>query len=297
MMRFVDIKNDVAFRKIFGNQKKSICLISFLNAVLNLEGNNRIVKVTIINPYILPNSHDGKSSIIDVRATDQKNRRFVVEMQVGNKKGFEKRVQFYTARDYSAQIEKGEDYLKLKPTYFIGILDFNIGKGKNYVAKHFFVEEETGENVLDDIQFRFIQLSKFKKKIHELVTMIDKWTYFIKHAEKLQMIPNDIEDEGLITAYTEADKFTWKKNDLIAYDNASMRIQDERGAKEFARDEGKAEGIELGIELGEERKEKDAIIGLYENGVPVSIIALSLKIHEDKVSQIINEYLKSRNSK
>ena len=41
--------------------------------------------------------------------------------------------------------------------------------------------------------------------------MIDKWTYFIKHAEKLQMIPNDIEDEGLITAYREADKFTWKK--------------------------------------------------------------------------------------
>ena len=84
-----------------------------------------------------------------------------------------------------------------------------------------------------------------------------------------------------------------------------MRIQDERGAKEFARDKGKAEGIEigivqgieLGIEQGEERKEKDAIIGLYENSVPVPIIALSLKIHEDKVNQIINEYLESKNNK
>ncbi len=29
-MKFVDIKNDIAFRKVFGNAKKTICLISFL---------------------------------------------------------------------------------------------------------------------------------------------------------------------------------------------------------------------------------------------------------------------------
>ncbi len=30
-MQFVDVKNDIAFRKIFGNDKKSSPLISFLN--------------------------------------------------------------------------------------------------------------------------------------------------------------------------------------------------------------------------------------------------------------------------
>ena len=53
-MRFVDIKNDVAFRKIFGNKKKTKCLISFLNAVLELEGSNQVVRVTMIDPYRLP---------------------------------------------------------------------------------------------------------------------------------------------------------------------------------------------------------------------------------------------------
>ncbi|MBK9461689.1 MAG: Rpn family recombination-promoting nuclease/putative transposase [Sphingobacteriales bacterium] len=129
-MRFADIKNDVAFRKIFGNQKKSIVLVSFLNAVLDLEGLNRITKVTIINPYLLPRIAGEKASIIDVRATDQRGRQFIVEMQVADKKGFEKRVQFYTSRDYSMQIEKGEDYPKLKPTYFIGILNLALDLGK-----------------------------------------------------------------------------------------------------------------------------------------------------------------------
>ena len=36
-MTFVDRENDVAFRKIFGNKKKTKSLISFLNAVLELE--------------------------------------------------------------------------------------------------------------------------------------------------------------------------------------------------------------------------------------------------------------------
>ena len=36
-MKFVDVKNDVAFRKIFGNENKKVILISFLNAVLGLE--------------------------------------------------------------------------------------------------------------------------------------------------------------------------------------------------------------------------------------------------------------------
>jgi hypothetical protein len=39
-MKFADPKNDVAFRKIFGNEAKKVILISFLNSVLNLEGRN-----------------------------------------------------------------------------------------------------------------------------------------------------------------------------------------------------------------------------------------------------------------
>jgi len=37
-MKFVDIKNDIAFRKIFGNENKKEILIYFLNAVLGLTG-------------------------------------------------------------------------------------------------------------------------------------------------------------------------------------------------------------------------------------------------------------------
>lgn len=228
-MKFVDVKNDIAFRKIFGNKKKTQILISFLNAVLQLEGKQRIVTVRIENPYQFPRIAGEKSSIIDVRATEDSGRQFVVEMQVAEPDGFDKRVQYYASRDYSMQISSGDDYIKLKPTVFIGILAFSYFKGSDYLSYHSLLDEKTYENKLKDIRFAFIELTKFKKKEHELISLIDKWTYFIKNAPKLEVIPDSVDDEGLREAYMDADKHTWKKEELIAYDNALIAEQDEKG--------------------------------------------------------------------
>jgi predicted transposase/invertase (TIGR01784 family) len=222
-------------------------------------------------------------------------------MQVADRKGFKERVQYYASRDFSMQIDKGDDYPKLRPVYFIGILNFSNSRSKSYVSKHLTIETETGDNILDGIKYAFIQLPKFKLKEHELVTMTDKWTYFIKNAKNLEIIPSFVkEDEGLKTAFQEAEKYTWKKEELIAYDNFYIREQDERGAIELAKEEGISMGIEqgigmgieqgigMGIEQGEEKKEIEAVLGLYENNIPTAIIAKSLKIPEEKVLQIIS---------
>lgn len=58
-MKFVDVKNDIAFRKIFGNEKKKVILISFLNAVLGLEEQDRVKDVTLLNPFQLPRIASG----------------------------------------------------------------------------------------------------------------------------------------------------------------------------------------------------------------------------------------------
>jgi predicted transposase/invertase (TIGR01784 family) len=252
-MRFADIKNDIAFRKIFGNKKKTICLISFLNAVLGLEGSNRVIKVTLIDPYLVPRIRGEKASIIDVRATDMRGRQFIIEMQVADKKGFGKRVQYYTAKDYSLQLLSGDDYQLLNPTYFIGILNFPFGANPSYYTKHTTTDEETGEHLLADMQYAFIQLTKFKKKESELVTMVDKWTYFLKNARKLKLVPDNTDDEGLKEAYEEAEMFNWSKEMLMSYTVANMRQHDVQNELEKANDDGVEKGIEIGIEIGIEK--------------------------------------------
>jgi len=243
-MKFVDVKNDIAFRKIFGNEKKTKIIISFLNAILKLEGDNRIKGVSIVNPFQLPRIAGEKASIIDVRAIDLKNRQFVIEMQIAETNGFDKRVQYYSCRDYSMQIDKGEDYPKLKPTYFIGILDFNYFDSKNYLSHHLILDNETYEHKLKDIQFTFIELNKFTKEIDDLETLVEKWVFFIKKSDELKVIPENIDDEGLLAAYYDADKHSWTKEELRAYDNASIAEGAIIQREKLVADRAKKEGVE-----------------------------------------------------
>ena len=228
-MKFVDIKNDVAFRKIFGNENRKEVLISFLNAVLLLEKDNKIVNVDILTPYQLPAIKGGKVTIVDVKAKDQNQKTYIVEMQVAEVEGFDKRVLYYASKSYSAQIERGDQYEKLNPTFFIGILDFEVTQNSSYINRHKIVDIETNENFIKDIEFNFIELPKFNKTVQELTTIVDQWVFFIKNAENLEVIPDNIKDEGLKFAYQDADKHNWTKEELEAYDYVLMREQDDRG--------------------------------------------------------------------
>ena len=53
-MKFVDVKTDIAFRKIFGNENKKEILISFLNSVLDLKDEHEIDDIEILNPFQAP---------------------------------------------------------------------------------------------------------------------------------------------------------------------------------------------------------------------------------------------------
>jgi len=95
------------------------------------------------------------------------------------------------------------------------------------LSRHLILDAETKEHRLKDLDFNFIELPKFQKNEQELQTLIDKWVFFIKNAENLTVIPSNIDDEGLKSAYSEADKHTWSKADLEAYEYARMRETDE----------------------------------------------------------------------
>ncbi len=115
-------------------------------------------------------------------------------MQVASAKGFSKRFKYYAARDYSMQIDSGDKYHLLKPTFLIGILDFKHFESEKYLSNHATLDEETYKNVLDDIKYTFIELPKFKLKVDELKTLIEKWIFFIKEAENLDVIPENTDE-------------------------------------------------------------------------------------------------------
>ncbi len=294
-MKFADPKNDVAFRKIFGNEAKKGILISFLNSILNLEQERKIIDLEFRNTFQLPRISGLKSSIIDVNVKDQSGTTYIVEMQLSEVSGFDKRVQYYVSKEYSSQIEKGEEYSKLTPVVFIGILEFEYFKGNNYLTRHVILNIETLENELKDINFNFIELPKFKKELNECITLTDKWIYFIQNAENLDVIPPNVDDEGLKQAYAESNKHNWSKEELNRYDYFLMREQDERGRIELAIEKAEKKGLERGLERGLEKgiqigiqnREIEIVKNALRKGLSISDISELTGLSAEEINKLI----------
>ncbi len=289
-MRFVDVKNDVAFRRIFGDETHSEVLISFLNAILDFKGPRKIVKVNILNPFQLPKLSQGRVTIVDVRAVDQAGRSFIIEMQVADVDGFDKRVLYYTSRGYADQIKRGDFFRDLNPVIFIGVLDFVQTQNPKYISRSQVRDVETNEQTLKDVEFTFIELPKFKKELSEVTTLTDKWIYFIKNSENLDVVPDNVNDKGLKTAYVEANIGTWTTEELAAYDYAFMQEETARAvfdkavqkglakAKKQLLEKGRKEGIEKGLKEGIEKGREEGM----EKGVEEERAKTVKKLYQKK---------------
>ncbi len=83
------------------------------------------------------------------------------------------------------------------------------------------------------------------------------------------MVPGHVTESSLQMAYSEADRFGWSEADLEAYEYRGMRIQDERGALDHAREQGR----EVGRQEGELAKAIETARKMRAKGYSVADIA------------------------
>ncbi len=252
--KFLDPKNDFAFKKIFGTEKHKNILIHFLNDMLGLEKDKKIAEVHFLKTTQDPDVAYKKQSIVDVLCRDEQGCQYIVEMQVAHSNGFEKRAQFYAARAYASQMNKGEAYHELKEIIFLAITDFVMFPEKpGYCSTHVTLDSETFTRDLKDFYFSFLELPKFTKTIDQLETLVDKWAYFFKHASHTtpevfeKLIANDLIFKQ---AYQALDQFYWTEEELNTYHQEMKRALDERVILESRLATSKAEGIAEGITIG-----------------------------------------------
>jgi len=255
LTRFLDPKNDLAFKKIFGTEKHKDILMHFLNDVLNPRDGIHILEVEFLNPIQDPEVLAKKQSIVDVLCKDQNGRQYIIEMQVAKAHGFESRAQYYATKAYCSQMNKGGKYADLKEVIFIAILDYEIfPKKPHYKSNHTIRDDLTNERDLDGLRFVFIELPRFNKKLTELSNMLEKWCYFFKYAQETtsQELVQLTKNEPIMEkAYEVLDRYAWNDQELLRYDQATKSEMDAAALLTQSRIDGRTEGEKIGIEKGE----------------------------------------------
>ena len=229
-MIFINPKTDFAFKKIFGSAQSKDILISFLNALL-YDGNPTIEDLEILNPYLAPKIRGIKDTYLDVKAKITGDKTVIIEMQVLNIEGFEKRILYNAAKAYSIQLDSGENYTLLNPVIALTITDFEMFPHLDKVISRFSLKEQ--DYLVDysiyDIELVFVELPKFNKNLEELETLTDKWIYFLKSARSLETVPETMgEVPEIQKAFEIANQANLNREELEDLQKREIFIQDQR---------------------------------------------------------------------
>jgi len=267
-MRFLDVKTDYAFKKVFGSEESKDILISFLNSIVEFENNLQIKDLDILDPYNMPMLHGVKATYVDIKAKLDDDSLVIIEMQVVNQSDFQKRVLYNAAKNYSLQLKKGESYHLLNPVIALSILDFEMFKDSDKMITNFkLLEKEDFTLYSDDIELIFVELPKFNKLFEECKDIKDKWIYFIKNAGNLEVMPKNIPNEQK-QAYEIINQANLTEEELEFQRKRVDFVNMVKGAEQFSFDKGEKKGIEKGIEkerLNSEKKIASEKLNLAKN--------------------------------
>ena len=218
-MRYLDPKNDLTFKKIFGQHAH--LLKSFLNGVLPFESEEEeIESLEYLSGEQVPDIPLFKNTIVDVKCIDKKGRQFIVEMQLNWTDSFKSRVLFNASKAYVRQLDKGEKYKSLQPVYALSIVNEIFSDKSTYYHHYQIVNIEDTKEQLKGLEFIFIELPKFSPTSIPLKKMGILWLRFLNEIdEKTDTIPKDLFEQNEIKEAIEyLQESSFSKQELEYYD-------------------------------------------------------------------------------
>ena len=277
-MRYLDPKNDLVFKKIFGGHPNLVK--SLLNALMPLKEGQLIETVEYLPTELVPSIPEMKDSIVDVRCKDNYGRQFIVEMQMLWTPSFQARVLFNASKAYVMQLDSGEAYKSLQPVYSLNLLDDRYIKDSDEYYHHYsIINIKDTEEKLDGLEFVFVELPKFKPQKTQEKRMAVLWLRFLTEIKDgTESIPQEFfKDENIVQALEILQESAFSKAELNYYDRIWDRISKERTLLSERTELAMKEGLEKGMEKGVELTTINMIKKAYSDAQISDITGLSVK--------------------
>jgi predicted transposase/invertase (TIGR01784 family) len=236
MKHNIDPKVDCVFKSILGNESNRNLLVHFLNATLATELVAPITGVEILNPYNEKEHLDDKLSIVDVKAKDERGRVYQIEIQL-DYFGYLPARMLYTWSDvYSQQLQSGEKYYKLNPTYSIWLLAENAVKHDDQYIHRYKFRDEAGIPLIEHGGIWVFELEKFNAQVIDNEQA--RWLRFFKEGKQLNdlNLPDWMNTQEMKQAMNTLCQFSEKERNYFAY-QARQDFLRQQGTILFEKDE------------------------------------------------------------
>ena len=182
----LNLKHDMAFKSVFGSDTKEsqIALCSLLTSILKQP----VTSVRVMNSELTSEIAKQKHPRMDLLVSFDDGRLANIEMQVVyDPNEFFYRMFYYEIRLASRQVLKeGEPYSNFHPVYQIVITDFIISIEYEDLVEQFEQRNWKGQALKyagQLMQLIFVQLPKVPVMDARDMSLLEKWSFFLKYFE------------------------------------------------------------------------------------------------------------------
>lgn len=267
-MKYLSPKADLTFKRVFGEHPDLV--MSFLNALLPLEEEERIMEIEYLPSEMIPENPWRKNSIVDVRCKDSYGRQFIVEMQMIWSPEFRQRVLFNASKAYVRQMDIGDEYELLQPVYSLNLVNEVFEPDlEGYYHYYRLVHVEHTERVIDGLQLVFVELPKFTPHTYSEKKMHVLWLRFLTEInEKTREVPKELlANPEIKKAVTVLEESAFTPEQLLGYEKFWDIISVEKTLLSSSVRKGRKEGEEIGMEKGLKKGLKQGLKQGLEKGL------------------------------
>jgi predicted transposase/invertase (TIGR01784 family) len=129
-----------------------------------------------------------KLSILDILAVDELGRQLNIEVQTSIPAGLAKRLAYHTCVSYSRQLKKGQNYLTLRPSISICVLNGAMFSNPAKLHEEFRLQSTSSQLTLtEDLQIHLLQLNHLQVTAENLYTptAVERWAWFLRNVDQI----------------------------------------------------------------------------------------------------------------
>ena len=216
---YADLLLDLTFKKAFNpDTQNKVCLIELLNALLEGEIDEPIEDVQSRNKEYNDGSNENRTTIFDLHCVDTKKRKFIIEVQIAKQENIVNRAIYYAAQTVVSQGDRGCGYkYGLDPVITVVFMEFSVFDEQDKYLRKAMLREKDGTRISRTLNFVFVELPKFRKKLEELETNLDKCLYALCHIKELRKMPSTYTGSSfeLLFRTAELAKFSKEEQKMI----------------------------------------------------------------------------------
>ncbi|MGI5173871.1 PD-(D/E)XK nuclease family transposase [Treponema sp. OMZ 840] len=184
----ITLRNDYAFKKVFGTEENKAVLRDFLDCVLDIPAQD-IEDLELLDKEFHIDSVNDKTGILDVKLRLKNGTIIDIEIQNRWNDEFVQRTVFYWAKMYTENLQKGDMYTKLPKCITINIVGEGFKLNELLHSEYRVLEKRLYTELSDELEIHFLNLAAAKKQpvqveSDEKTGRLVNWLKFIETDDK-----------------------------------------------------------------------------------------------------------------